>query len=200
MAKKKIIPKFKARISKRINNLSRAINKIDPDLRNKTRAVEFTISDIKPGINDVTYFKDGEEQRVRFDEISTLGLNEQASLLNQLSQDRFNLRQERAVQQLQEKGKLTRQFKQSLAKDSPVLLENIEQFEEMTEGSQSEGIKFLFEELDISAKDFLDETDSFFQGPDGSPELFDFYRPGEAGGFSELNMFTWAAYQALKGI
>jgi len=200
MAKTKRKP-FKPRITKRINNLSRAINKIEPDLKNKVRAAEFSIQDIRPGINDVKYIKDGIETKVRYDQITSLSIDEQASLLNKLSTDRFNLRQERALQKLKETGKISRQFKRSLIDDNPDLLKSIEQLEETVAGSQPEGIMELFSSVDIiSGEDFLNETDDFFQGPDGTPELFDFYRPGEAGGFSDLNVFTWSAYQALKGI
>jgi hypothetical protein len=112
--KKKIIPYFKARITKRINNLSRAINKIDPELQNKTYSVEHSIQDIKPGINDVKYIKDGVETRIRYDQITTLPQREQASLLNKLSTDRYELRQERALEQLRTTGKISKQFKRSI--------------------------------------------------------------------------------------
>ena len=199
MAKKKAI--FKPRITKRINNLSRAINKINPDFKNRVSAVELTIGDIRPGINDVKYIKNGVEVKVRYDQIANLGQAEQSSLLGKLSEDRFELRQERAILQLQEKGTISRQFKRSLELDNPELLSSIKEFEDTVKGSQKEGIADIFSGIDIiSGEDFLGETDSFFQGPDGTPELFDFYRPGEAGGFSDLNTFTWNAYQALKGI
>ena len=199
MAKKKAI--FKPRITKRINNLSRAINKINPDFKNRVSAVEFNIADIRPGINDVKYIKNGVEVKVRYDQIANLGQAEQSSLLGKLSEDRFELRQERAIAQLQEKGQISSQFKRSLINDNPELLSSIAEFEDQIAGSQKEGIADIFSGIDIiSGEDFLGETDSFFQGPDGTPELFDFYRPGEAGGFSDLNTFTWNAYQALKGI
>lgn len=198
MAKKKV---FKPRITKRINNLSRAINKINPDFKNRVSAVEFNIADIRPGINDVKYIKNGVEVKVRYDQIENLGQAEQSSLLGKLSEDRFELRQERAIAQLQEKGQISSQFKRSLINDNPELLSSIAEFEDQIAGSQKEGIADIFSGIDIiSGEDFLGETDSFFQGPDGTPELFDFYRPGEAGGFSDLNTFTWNAYQALKGI
>ena len=192
---------FKPRITKRINNLSRAINKINPDFKNRVSAVEFNIADIRPGINDVKYIKNGVEVKVRYDQIENLGQAEQSSLLGKLSEDRFELRQERAIAQLQEKGQISSQFKRSLINDNPELLSSIAEFEDQIAGSQKEGIADIFSGIDIiSGEDFLGETDSFFQGPDGTPELFDFYRPGEAGGFSDLNTFTWNAYQALKGI
>jgi len=201
MAVKKKKAVFKPRITKRINNLSRAINKINPDFKNRVSAVEFNIADIRPGINDVKYIKNGVEVKVRYDQIENLGQAEQSSLLGKLSEDRFELRQERAIAQLQEKGQISSQFKRSLINDNPELLSSIAEFEDQIAGSQKEGIADIFSGIDIiSGEDFLGETDSFFQGPDGTPELFDFYRPGEAGGFSDLNTFTWNAYQALKGI
>ena len=196
--KKKRLNKTKA---KKINKISRAINKIDPALKNRTFAVEHRIENIKAGVNDVKYIKDGIEKKVRFDQISSLPKTEQASLLNQLSTDRYELRQERALEQLKVKGKISSQFKRSLEKDNPKLLENILETEELLQGNRAEAIRSEFESMDLTTgEDFLEEADSFFQSSMGTPELFDFYRPGEAGGFSELNTFTWNAYKVLRGI
>ncbi len=168
---------------------------------NKTYAIEYSISDIKPGINDVKYIKDGVETRIRYDQITTLPKREQASLLNKLSTDRYELRQERALEQLKTTGKISWQFKKSIAQQNKKLLENIEEMEEIMQGNKAEVIQSEFEGLDIiSGEDFYSEADSFFQSNMGTPELFDFYRPGEAGGFSELNTFTWNAFKILKGI
>lgn len=192
---------YKPRIQKQINNLSRAINKIDSELANRTFAVEFAIKDVQMGINDFTYKKDGQEKKVRYDEIKDLPIKEQASLLNKLSQDRYELRQERALQQLKEKGKISWQFKRSIEKQNQKLFENIEEIEEMLSSNQREAIQSEFEDLDIKTGDeWFDEAESFFQQNGGTPELFDFYRPGEAGGFSELNAFTWNAYKVIRGI
>jgi len=202
MAKKgKSVNYFKARISKRINNLSRAINKIDPALNNKTLAVEYAIKDIKPGINHVSYTRDGVERKIRYDQLSPLSQNEQASLLNKLSVDRYELRQERALEQLKTTGKISKQFKRSLEQQNPNLLQNIKDLEEIIEGNKPETIQDEFSGLDIiSGEDFFQEADSFFQSNLGTPELFDFYRPGQSGGFSELNTFTWNAFKIIKGI
>lgn len=192
---------FNPRITKRINNLSRAINKIDQELNNKTFALEYAIKDIRAGINDITYFRDGVETKVRYDQITSLSSREQASLLNKLNADRYELRQERALQQLQEKGKVSTQFKRSIETQNEKLLENILELEDMLEGNRPESIQKEFADLKISKGDSMfDEADSFFQSSMGTPELFDFYRPGESGGFSELNSFTWNAYKVLKGM
>jgi hypothetical protein len=192
---------FKPKITKRINNLSRAINKIDSELKNRVFGVQHQIADIQPRINDVVYIKDGVEKKVRYDQIENLSVTEQSSLLNQLSVDRFELRQERALQQLQEKGKISWQFKRSLIEDNPVLAQNIEELEDKFEGSTKEALQSEFSGLDITTgEDWYDEADTYFQFGKGSPELFDFYRPGEAGGYSELNIFTWNAYKVERGV
>ena len=201
--KKKSIPYFKARVTKRINNLSRAINKIDPDLQNKAFATSHAIGDIKAGINDVKYIKNGAESKIRYDQIHTLPQKEQASLLNKLASDRYELRQERALEQLKTKGKISWQFKRSIEKNNPKLLENIQEIEYILDENSSETIQKEFSDIDIKAgDDFMEEADTFFQtGPDmDTPELFDFFRPGENGGFSELNTFTFNAYQILRGM
>jgi hypothetical protein len=201
--KKKPIPYFKARITKRINNLSRAINKIDPELQNKAFATSHAIGDIKAGINDVKYLKNGVDTKIRYDQIYTLPQREQASLLNKLSSDRYELRQERALEQLKTTGKISWQFKRSIEKNNPKLLENIQEMEFILQGNSAETIQKEFTDIDIKAgEDFMEQADTFFQtGPDmDTPELFDFFRPGESGGFSELNTFTYNAYQILKGI
>lgn len=192
---------FTPRIQKQINNLSRAINKISPELANKAFAVEYSIRDIKPGINDVTYIRDGVQTNVRYDQITTLSPKEQASLLNKLSADRYELRQKRALEQFKEKGKVSWQFKRSIEKQNSKLLENILELEDKLQGNKPESIAKEFEDLDIiTGESWFDEADSFFQSGQSTPELFDFYRPGEAGGFSELNSFTWNAFKVLKGL
>ncbi|MDZ4195615.1 MAG: hypothetical protein U1C51_00035 [Candidatus Izemoplasmatales bacterium] len=192
---------FTPRITKQINNLSRAINKINPDLANKAFAVEYSIRDIKPGINDVTYIRDGVQTRVRYDQITTLSQKEQASLLNKLSADRYELRQERALEQLKEKGQVSRQFKRSIETQNAKLFENILELEDKLQGNKPEAIAKEFQDLDIkTGESWFDEADSFFQSGQKTPELFDFYRPGEAGGFSELNSFTWNAFKVLRNL
>ena len=205
MPKKKEIPYFKARKTKRINNLSRAINKIDPAFKDKVSATEFSIGQIKAGVNDVTYLKDGIPTRIRYDKITTLGIKEQSSLLNKLNADRYELRQERALEQLKDKGKISWQFKKSIKEQNSVLFENIEEIETMIGDNKKDAIKKLFADLDVDeVEDIGEVADSFFQdGPDGiveTPDLFDFYRPGESGGFSELNTFTYNSYLAIRGV
>lgn len=192
---------FTPRIQKQINNLSRAINKISPELANKAFAVEYSIRDIKPGINDVTYIRDGVQTKVRYDQITTLSQKEQASLLNRLSADRYELRQERALEQLKETGKVSRQFKRSIETQNAKLFENIMELEDKLQGNKPEAIAKEFQDLDIKVgESWFDEADSFFQSGQSTPELFDFYRPGEAGGFSELNSFTWNAFKVLRSL
>jgi phage-related minor tail protein len=192
---------YNPRIQKKINHLSRAINKIDPELANRTMAVEKRITDIKPGINDITYQVDGSMRKVRYDGIANLPITEQASLLNKLNADRYELRQERALQQLKEKGKISWQFKRSLTEQNVKLFENIQELEDKLEGNIVQAIQNEFKDLDIQVgEQWFDEADSYFQSGKGTPDLFDFYRPGEAGGFSELNAFTWNSFKVLKGL
>ena len=68
--------------------------------------------------------------------------------------------------------------------------------------SSGEGAWTQLNNKDIDIVDVEDELDNFFQSDDGngltgSDKQFDFYRPGEAGGFSELNTFTMNAYKML---
>jgi len=199
--KTKDVAYFKPRIQKQINNYSRAINKINPGLMNSTMSAEYSIKNIKPGINHVEYIKDGTATKVRYDEITTLSQKEQASLLSKLSQDRYELRQQRALEQLKTKGKISTQFKRSVETQNKKLFENIQEWENIANENDAEDIKFVFENLDIKQID--EEADSYFQGDKESgeidtPTLFDFFRPGEAGGFSEMNSFTWNIYQQMK--
>ena len=59
-------------LQRNIQNLSRAINKIDPGLKDKTYGIQYQISDVKMGINDFTFKKDGKITKVRYDEIKNL--------------------------------------------------------------------------------------------------------------------------------
>ena len=197
---------FKPRTQKQIQNLSRAINKIDPELGKRVMGVQYAIKDVKMGINDFQYTINGNVKKVRYDEISSLNRSEQASLLNQLSYDRYQLRQQRALEIIKEKGKISKQFKRSIEKQNPKLLENIEAFEDAFEDNTPEIIAEEFSEVEIiTGEDWFDEADSYFQltskdGKKRTPELFDFYKPGEAGGFTELNAFTWNTFKVMKGI
>jgi len=195
----KTIKYFKARKTKRINNLSRAINKIDPNLKNRVSSVEYAIKDIKAGINDVTYIKDGIATKIRYDKITTLPQSEQSSLLNQLSEDRYGLRQERALEQLKEKGKISWQFKKSIQENNPELAKSIEEIEFLVGDNKASAIKELFQDIETEDQDIGDVVDTFFQLEDTLTK-FDFYRPGESGGFTKLNIFTFNAYNAIKGI
>lgn len=196
---------YKPRTQKQIQHLSRAINKIDPNLQKKIMGVQYAIKDVKMGINDFTYTKNGVEKKVRYDEIQSLDRAEQASLVNKLSEERYQLRQQRALEQLQTKGKVSAQFKRSIATQNAKLLENIEEFENLVEGNVPNMIAEEFsQESIITGEDWFDEADSYFQltkdGKKNTPELFDFFKPGEAGGFSELNAFTWNTFKVLKGV
>jgi hypothetical protein len=196
---------FNPRIQKRIQNLSRAINKIDPGLAKKTMGVQYAIGDVKMGINDFTYTKNGVETKVRYDAIQDLDRYEQASVLNKLSTERYELRQERALEQLKTKGKISEQFKRSIKDQNKKLYENIQEMEQMLQGNIPSVIQEEFEGADIvTGDDWFEEADSHFQmtkdGKKNTPQLFDFFRPGEAGGFSELNAFTWNTYKIMKGI
>lgn len=196
---------YKPRTQKQIQHLSRAINKIDPNLQKKIMGVQYAIKDVKMGINDFTYTKNGVEKKVRYDEIQSLDRAEQASLVNKLSEERYQLRQQRALEQLQTKGKVSAQFKRSIATQNAKLLENIEEFENLVEGAVPNMIAEEFsQESIITGEDWFDEADSYFQltkdGKKNTPELFDFFKPGEAGGFSELNAFTWNTFKVLKGV
>lgn len=197
---------FKPRTQKQIQNLSRAINKIDPELGKRVMGVQYAIRDVRMGINDFEYRINGTVKKVRYDQIQYLSRSEQASLLNQLSYDRYQLRQQRALEMIQEKGKISQQFKRSIEKQNPKLLENIRTFEELFEDNEPEIIASEFSESEIiTGEDWFDEADSYFQltskdGKKRTPELFDFYKPGEAGGFTELNAFTWNTYKVMKGI
>ncbi|HOO44520.1 MAG TPA: hypothetical protein PKU69_05555 [Bacillota bacterium] len=197
---------FKPRTQKQIQNLSRAINKIDPELGESPMGVQYAIRDVKMGINDFQYRVNGTVKKVRYDEIQSLPRSEQASLLNQLSYDRYQLRQQRALEQIKAKGKISNQFKRSIQKQNPKLLENIEAFEDAFEDNTPEIIAEEFSDVEIiTGEEWFDEADSYFQltskdGKKRTPELFDFYKPGEAGGFTELNAFTWNTFKVMKGI
>jgi len=59
---------FKPRTQKQIQNLSRAINKIDPELGKRVMGVQYAIRDVKMGINDFQYRVNGTVKKVRYDE------------------------------------------------------------------------------------------------------------------------------------
>ena len=184
-----------------IQHFSRAINKIDKNVIESTLGMGIDIQNLKAGVTSVTYEKNGVEKKIRYQDIENLSEGEQASLGRMLSVERYNLRQERALEILQQKGKISAQFKRSLEQDNIQLLQSIQEFEEKFKGSDKEAIKEEFAKTDtIAGEAWFEEADDFFQGADGSLNLFDFYRPGQAGGFKELNIFTWNIFKVEKGL
>jgi len=196
MAKKGYIP----RLNKRIQNLSRAINKIDPAIQNKLLFAEHRIVDVIPGINTIKYSKDGVRQEIRYDELENLSQKEQGSLHASLTVDRYNLRQEKAITLLKNKGKISWQFKRSLEQDNPVLLKSIEEFEDITKGTGKDVIKDEFEKADLSFDEWEQDAAEYFEYKAGQEyRLYDFYKPDQTGGgFRELNQFSWNAYKILR--
>lgn len=195
MAKRKT--SYKPRKQKQIQHFSRAINKIDDSLYRSPIGQNRIIKEAKAGINTITYNIDGIDKEVRYDQIEFLPRSEQGALIKRLSIERARLREERAFEQLQEKGKISWQFKRALAEDSK-LLESIQDLETMIGESGAGAIKSEFEKISLDTGDaWMDEADSYFQGKDGTPQLNDFY---QGTGFSYLNSFTWNAYKVLKGL
>ena len=194
---------YKPRTQKQIQNLSRAINKLEKSLstldKQSTLGVETEISEVNMGINDFTYKKEGVSKKIRYDQLDTLSKKEQAALRLKLSADRYSLRQQRAVEILKEKGKLTKQFKRSILQDNPKLSENIQEFEDMMELNKPEQIKEGLSKTKLFAEDWMQESEDFFSRA-GSDALYDFFRPDRRDGFSERNEFTWNVYKMIRGI
>ena len=185
-------------LQRNIQNLSRAINKIDPSLVNKTEGVQYQISDVKMGINDFSYKKDGKMVKVRYDQITNLSNFEQASLLNKLSAERYDLRQKKALEDYSKKGAVSKSFLRTIEKDNPALAESIKEFQDIVK-MPKEDVAQRFKEIDFK-QNFFDEADEYFQEV-GSDFLFDFYDVwGSKTGFKQMNAFTWNAYKVMKGL
>ena len=186
---------YNPRLQKRIQNLSRAINKIEPSLGIGTAFGDYRITDIKPGINTIKYRKNGVAGEIRYDELQNLPKSEKASLLLQMQTDRNELRTERALQQLQTKGKISWQFKRSLEKDNKALLKDIENVADKLQLNDSELIKEEFEKVDLITENWETEADSYLEYKPGQTENLDhFYH---VAGFEKLNQFTWNSYKAM---
>jgi len=185
-------------LQRNIQNLSRAINKIDPTLVNNTKGIEYAISDVKMGINDFSYRKDGVLKKVRYDEIKNLSNYEQASLLNNLRSERLTLREKKAFESYKEKGTVSKSFLRTIEKDNPALAESIKEFQEVVKAPKEEMSK-LFKDVEFG-NNFLEESDEFFQRG-GSLEKYEFYDVwGTKTGFKQMNSFTWNAYKVMKGL
>ena len=185
-------------LQRNIQNLSRAINKIDPGLKDKTYGIQYQISDVKMGINDFSYKKDGKMVKVRYDQITNLSNFEQASLLNKLSAERYDLRQKKALEDYSKKGAVSKSFLRTIEKDNPALAESIKEFQDIVK-MPKEDVAQRFKEIDFK-QNFFDEADEYFQEV-GSDFLFDFYDVwGSKTGFKKMNAFTWNAYKVMKGL
>lgn len=185
-------------LQRNIQNLSRAINKIDPGLKDNTRGIEYKISDVKMGINDFTFKKDGVMKKVRYDEIKNLSTYEQASLLNKLSAERYELREKKAFESYKEKGTVSKSFLRTIEKDNPALAESIKEFQDIIKGDKKD-ISNMFKQVEYK-QDVYEEADEYFQ-KGGSLEKFEFYDVwGTKTGFKTLNAFTWNAFKVMKGL
>lgn len=185
-------------LQRNIQNLSRAINKIDPGLKDNTRGIEYKISDVKMGINDFTFKKDGVMKKVRYDEIKNLSTYEQASLLNKLSAERYELREKKAFESYKEKGTVSKSFLRTIEKDNPALAESIKEFQDIIKGDKKE-ISNMFKQVEYKP-DVYEEADEYFQRG-GTLEKFEFYDVwGTKTGFKTLNAFTWNAFKVMKGL
>lgn len=185
-------------LQRNIQNLSRAINKIDPGLKDNTRGIEYKISDVKMGINDFTFKKDGVMKKVRYDEIKNLSTYEQASLLNKLSAERYELREKKAFESYKEKGTVSKSFLRTIEKDNPALAESIKEFQDIIKGDKKD-ISNMFKQVEYK-QDVYEEADEYFQRG-GSLEKFEFYDVwGTKTGFKTLNAFTWNAFKVMKGL
>lgn len=185
-------------LQRNIQNLSRAINKIDPGLKDNTRGIEYKISDVKMGINDFTFKKDGVLKKVRYDEIKNLSTYEQASLLNKLSAERYELREKKAFESYKEKGTVSKSFIRTIEKDNPALAESIKEFQDIIKGDKKD-ISNMFKQVEYK-QDVYEEADEYFQRG-GTLEKFEFYDVwGTKTGFKTLNAFTWNAYKVMRGL
>ena len=184
---------------RKIQNLSRAINKIDNALLDTPLSATDYISDVKMGINDFTYSINGQSRKVRYDQIKDLSKREQANLLNKLNAERYDLRQVKALEDLGKKGKLSKQFKRVLEKDNKAISKSISEIEDILQGTETEAIKDIFGEVKTTDS-WMNEFDEQFQ-EEGSDFLFEFYNVhGTKSGFSQLNRFTWESYKVMKGL
>ena len=184
---------------RKIQNLSRAINKINNIPQDTPLSVTDYISDVKMGINDFTYSINGQSRKVRYDQIKDLSKREQANLLNKLNAERYDLRQVKALEDLGKKGKLSKQFKRVLEKDNKAISKSVSEIEDILQGTETEAIKDIFSEVK-TADSWMNEFDEQFQ-EEGSDFLFEFYDVyGTKTGFSQLNRFTWESYKVMKGL
>ena len=185
-------------LQRNIQNLSRAINKIDPALKDNTRGVQHAIGNVKMGINDFTYTKDGITKKVRYDQITKLSISEQASLLNKLSEQRYELREKKAFESYKEKGTVSKSFLRTIEKDNKALAESIKEFQDTMKMGKEE-ISQAFKKVEYK-QDVYGEAEEFFQRG-GSLEKYEFYDVwGTKTGFKQLNAFTWNAFKVMKGL
>jgi ribosomal protein L29 len=147
-------------LQRNIQNLSRAINKIDPELKDKTYGIQYQISDVKMGINDFTFKKDGKITKVRYDEIKNLSNFEQASILNKLSAERYDLRQKKALEDFSKKGQVSKSFLRTVAKDNPALAESIKEFQDIVK-MPKEDVAERFQKIDFQKTSLMKLMNSF---------------------------------------
>lgn len=177
--------------ARRIQNLSRAINKIGVENIQKTFALDYKVTDIKPGINDISFKIDGKNMTVRYADLPNLSKSQQSSIVKALSVERYTERQKKAFQDLKEKGKISKSFERTIAKDNPQLLSDINNFNDVADDFDLENVDF---KSDIDA---LAEASEYLE--EDSSHKFDFFNVhGKKDGFSQLNAFTWSLYKAKR--
>ena len=193
---------YKPRTQKQIQNLSRAINKVPESTYNTLYALEHKVSALQMGFNDITYNIDGKIAKIKYTDIPSLPKSEQASLINQMRSQRNELRDQRAVEILKEKGKLSWQFKRSIEQDNPQLYSDIVNFETLMSDNSKENIKTAFQDVGVTTEeDFRKDFDDTYK-LEGSSFLFDFYRPDlkGMGGFQNASSFNLSAFKVMRGM
>jgi len=186
---------YKPRTQKRIQNISRAINKLDKRLLNEMPNFQIRIEDVEPGINTVKYMQNGVRMEIRYSDLEKLGKEDQSALIHKLSVDRYKIQQQRAFEQLQTKGKISWQFKRSLEENAPELLKSIEKTEQQLIGNKADDIKNLFSDSNFE-EDWEEDLDVYFNDPLlDTPDKYEFYYEF---GFETMNQYTWNVYKKIK--
>lgn len=191
-------------LKRNIRRYSQAINKIDTKNRNTLGLSMHNVKNITMGITEITIEIDARIKKVNYKDIDKLSSTEQSAIYAYLSEKRNEARTERLTEELATKGKIHGNLKRAIQADSPSLAKQIEGVERLIQDSDidSDNIIDLYKtsELVSTNLEAFEDAEEYFNGPDGSEFKFDFYRPGQAGGFDSLNIFTWNTYKALRGL
>lgn len=178
----------RGKYSRAISNIRRAVNRLG-GYSNKPHFSAVKITDVKTTPLYVEWTENGSRMKAEYKDIASVTKDAQELRLR-LQVSLADNQELEALHQLKTKGKVSRQFKESVKSNYSILNETIKDFEAKAD-APADVTKMMFEDVDTE-EDIAKLTKTF----KGSEDLNQFYHEY---GFKDMNLLTANLFRALKG-